>query len=314
MQFTIGQRVRFKDQAGEGTITAIVNKNTVEVDLGDDFPVEYELDELIYINKQEKLYMPQKEKNEIQNVDNEINPIILGTQLMDLSLCVAPETQDHYELYIANPEKWEILFVCHIRIKNRYEYLASGHIKSLGFAHLGRMSLDRLEFCKELHFQFLHYTTGNGLPQDILEKNFEWKMSRLEKTPTYLDLLKTEAWIFSLRDKAEEVKAIVVGSEVEIPVSQFNKKPKTEIKLSQGVKIVDLHIEKLVEKTYNLDNAQMLFIQIDACEKAISDAIVNNHSSLILIHGVGEGKLKAKIHEKLHSHPQVKQYKAADIL
>lgn len=315
MQFTLGQKVRFKDQAGEGTITAIIDKSTVEVDLGDDFPVEYDIDELIYINKQEKMLMPQKEveKNEAITT-NEINPVILGTQLMDLSLCVCPDTQDHYELYLANPEKWEVLFVCHIRIKNKYEYLTSGHIKSMGFVPLGRMSLDRLEFCKELHFQLLHYTTGNGLPQSPLEKNFEWKMSRLAKTPAYLDLLKSEAWVFSLREKEKEVQAIAVDDEVEIPVYQYNNNKPREIKIFQGVKVVDLHIEKLVEKTYNLDNAEMLFIQITACEKAISDALINHHTSLILIHGIGEGRLKAKIHEKLHAHPKVKEYRPADML
>ena len=69
-----------------------------------------------------------------------------------------------------------------------------------------------------------------------------------------------------------------------------------------------------MDKTYNLDNADMLFLQITACEKAISDALINNHTSLVLIHGVGEGRLKAKIHEKLHAHPKVKEYRPADMM
>lgn len=45
-------------------ITAIIDKKTVEVDLGDDFPVDFPIDELIVIDRKENILLPKVEKEE----------------------------------------------------------------------------------------------------------------------------------------------------------------------------------------------------------------------------------------------------------
>ncbi len=309
MKFQVGQKVRFLHQSGEGIITRIIDKKTIEVDLGDDFPVDFSPDELITIDRKENILLPKEEKEEKKETPL---PVKLGIHLMELSLAVCKDGESHYEIYLVNPEKWEMMFVCFYRIRNKFSYFSAGALRAHGLALMGRLSADELLHCKEFHFQFLHYTEAPGLPQAPMEKNFGWNKSRLEKEPLYIELLKNEAWLYSLRDtfsKPEPVK-------IENPNEAFysTTKTQTEIKLPKSTKIIDLHIEKVVKDTRGMDNATMLFAQIQVFEKAISDAIAENYASIILIHGVGEGKLKSKILEKLEFHPKVKKYQPADMM
>lgn len=306
--FVVGQKVRLLTQKGEGVITQIIDKKTIEVDLGDDFPVEFHIDEVIAIDRKEQILLPKVEKEEKKE---EFMPVKMGIHLMELSLTLSSSSTDSYELHIINPEKWEVQYVCHVRIKNKYEFLSAGQIKSNGYASLGFLSIDRLEHCKELHFQFLHYLVGTGLPQAPMEKNFAWNMSLLEKEAIYVELIRNDAWIFSLRDNNSKPESIEADGNVE---RLFVKYAKQEVKLQPPTKIVDLHIEKVLSDTRGMDNAAMLFAQIQAFEKELSEAVVENPKSLIVIHGVGEGKLKAKIHEKLATHPKVKRFSPANLL
>lgn len=310
-QFVVGQRVRLLHESGEGVVTAIIDKKTVEVDTGDDFPVEYDIDEIVAIDRFERLLKPVEDKKE--KPEEEKIPIKLGTQLMDLSLAMSKDGDD-MEVILANPEKWEMLFVCHIRIKNKYQFFSSGTLKSMGFVVLGKLSPEELSFCKEIHFQFLHFTTGVGLPQSPMEKNFFWSTNMLAKIPVFVEWFQRDAWIFSLRDTQSMPENIVVDKSVEIPSSQFSPTPKKEIKLQKPPLIVDLHIEKLVDTTYGMDNAAMLFTQIQAFEKAISDALKENHKGVIAIHGIGEGRLKSRIIDIAGKHPKVQSYQPADML
>lgn len=71
---------------------------------------------------------------------------------------------------------------------------------------------------------------------------------------------------------------------------------------------VDLHIEKLVEKWNALDNFEILTIQLQTFEKYYDLARAHHLPSLIVIHGVGTGKLRDEIHEILRHKLGVKSF------
>jgi hypothetical protein len=72
--------------------------------------------------------------------------------------------------------------------------------------------------------------------------------------------------------------------------------------------VVDLHIEKLIDKHTHLNNAEIIQIQIEAFEKWFELGQLNSLPSMIFIHGVGKGKLKAEIHELLKMKKGVKRF------
>lgn len=72
--------------------------------------------------------------------------------------------------------------------------------------------------------------------------------------------------------------------------------------------VVDLHIEKLTNAHEGLSNLEIIGMQLSAVEKWVELAIAHRQPTLILIHGVGTGKLRDEIHEILKTKREVKHF------
>ena len=64
-------------------------------------------------------------------------------------------------------------------------------------------------------------------------------------------------------------------------------------------KEIDLHIEELIEEVSGLTNHEILSIQLERVEKELDKAIDGGLKKLVLIHGVGNGRLKMEIQKIL---------------
>ena len=72
--------------------------------------------------------------------------------------------------------------------------------------------------------------------------------------------------------------------------------------------VVDLHIEKITNDFKGLTNFEIVTMQLREFEKWYDLAVAHHLPSLIIIHGVGKGKLKEEIHEILKTKRDVKYF------
>jgi hypothetical protein len=72
--------------------------------------------------------------------------------------------------------------------------------------------------------------------------------------------------------------------------------------------VIDLHIEKLQDHFTRLSNFEILTLQLNEFEKYYDLAIAHKQPTLVVIHGVGEGKLRDEIHERLRLKKEVKSF------
>ena len=72
--------------------------------------------------------------------------------------------------------------------------------------------------------------------------------------------------------------------------------------------IVDIHIEKLTDDWKHLSNFEILTIQLKEFEKWYELAVAHRQPELIIIHGVGSGKLREEIHDILKIKKEVKTF------
>jgi hypothetical protein len=72
--------------------------------------------------------------------------------------------------------------------------------------------------------------------------------------------------------------------------------------------VVDLHIEKLTDSWKHLTNAEIMTIQLKEFEKWYELATAHRQSQLIVIHGIGSGRLRNEIHELLRTRAEVKTF------
>jgi dsDNA-specific endonuclease/ATPase MutS2 len=73
---------------------------------------------------------------------------------------------------------------------------------------------------------------------------------------------------------------------------------------------VDLHVDKLVRTTKGMTNFDMLNLQLDIAKHKIDFAIAKRIKRVVLIHGVGEGVLKAELETLLRRYDNIKFYEA----
>ena len=76
-------------------------------------------------------------------------------------------------------------------------------------------------------------------------------------------------------------------------------------------KIIDLHIEKIFPDYKVTNDVDILQIQVDYFVNCLNNRINSNLPYVDIIHGIGEGKLREKIHEILDSY-ELKYYEQTD--
>lgn len=72
--------------------------------------------------------------------------------------------------------------------------------------------------------------------------------------------------------------------------------------------VVDLHIEKITDDWNGLSNHEIVSLQLKTFEKYYDLAVAHMQPSLIVIHGVGTGRLREEIHEQLKHRKEVKTF------
>ncbi len=72
--------------------------------------------------------------------------------------------------------------------------------------------------------------------------------------------------------------------------------------------VVDLHFEKIYPNKTDIPHNEKLQIQLEYFLKALENAIISSQKSLVIIHGLGKGVLKAEIHGILDQTKEVHSY------
>lgn len=76
------------------------------------------------------------------------------------------------------------------------------------------------------------------------------------------------------------------------------------------VLVVDLHIEKLVKSKKGMSNFDILSLQLDTAKHKLDFSIQKRFPKVVLVHGVGDGVLKADICSMLRRYDNIRFYDA----
>lgn len=74
--------------------------------------------------------------------------------------------------------------------------------------------------------------------------------------------------------------------------------------------VVDLHIEKLVKNKHGMSNYDILSLQLDTAKHKLEFAMQKRFPKVVLVHGVGDGVLKADIYSMLRRYDRIQFYEA----
>lgn len=74
---------------------------------------------------------------------------------------------------------------------------------------------------------------------------------------------------------------------------------------------IDLHIEELIDNFSGMSNFEIVNVQLNHFNKALDNAIHGHYRKLIVIHGVGNGRLKQEVRNILSSYSNVRFFDAS---
>lgn len=320
MKFQIGDTVLILHSNEEGEIIDIINEKMVLVDVkGVKFPAYTDQLDFPYFKRfsEKKMFPAKKEKKYIDDIKKEklstATKVADGAWLTFLPVFHTDEFGD------------EVVEELKVHLVNRTE-AAYNFIYKL--TYFGKPEFELKNIVNPFEDFYLHDVAFADLNDNPIF-GFEFSLVQPDKK-------KAEYYESSLKLKAKQLftrlEEIKLKNEPTFSYKLFEKYPDRAFEesfdmdnlASKGYKIydakkarqhldpprsvIDLHIEKLSNDWKHLSNYEILSIQLKTFEKYYELALAHIQPSLIVIHGVGEGKLRDEIHDRLRLKREVKSF------
>jgi len=321
VKFEIGDKVTVLHSNEEGEVVEMINDKMVLVEVrGVRFPAYIDQLDFPYFKRfSEKKNLPlKKEKTFVDQLPTDKSKKTSNPQ-DGFWLRILPVSDD-------DEFGDEVVESLKIYLVNHTEKGLSFHYK-LNYAGKPDFSLNNeIPASKEFYLHDIPFENLNDAP--VFEFDFSLLQAEKSKAPHFETSLKLKAKQVFLR--IEEIRKKGEASFAYKLFDKYPDKPLEEDKPDyqapgrNGNKIydakhsrqhlepakyeVDLHIEKLTPDWRNLTNFEMLTLQLNTFEKYLDLAIAHHQHNLIVIHGVGKGKLKDEIHEILNARREVRSF------
>lgn len=320
MKYQIGDKVLILHSNEEAEVVDIINDEMMLVDVqGVKFPVYMDQVDFPYFKRftGKKMFPVVKEKQFVDDVRKEkptkearaedgvwlaILPVMITDEFGD-------EIADLLKLHLVNrtEQSYNFIYKQHFfgkpdfELKNSINPFENFYLHDISVADLNdspsfdfEFSLFQPEKNKAEHFE----TTVKLKPKQLFAKIKELK----EKNKATFSQLLFEKY----PDKTFEDK--VELSDVVKHKHRIYDAKKAKQHLEPARSVIDLHIEKLSDDWKHLSNYEILTLQLKTFEKYFDLAFSHHQHSLIVIHGVGEGRLRDEIHDLLRLKREVKSF------
>jgi hypothetical protein len=331
MKCGIGDKVRFLNDVGGGTVTKIINKTTVGVQTDDGFEIPALDSELVIIGQgDEKLksIIPDKETSGTKTISkkpvsaanadikkhSEPVPVAVSRKeeidpkgnTISLYLAFVPEsssklTAGNQSLYIINDSDYRVFYSLSAWNIGNVTPLKSGILLPDSKELVKNYGNNELNNQLVINIQSIFFKNTQYVVQQPEYSDITINPIKLCKDSSFIenDFFEQNAYIISIADsKQEELLKQITNEAVSNSIKQKDTAPKP--KVQKDVKLdteeIDLHIEELVDNHQNLSNGEIVQLQIARFETALEGGIRSNSTKkMIFIHGVGNGKLKFEI-------------------
>jgi len=315
MKLRIGDTVRFLNEVGEGVITRFKDKETVFVEITDGFEIPYLCKLLVPIHT-ELILNP-----EVENMEMELETILSDSVyfIIEVDHEMTMLVSD-YKFYLFNSSSYNVSFTYSVKDDEYYQTLKHGEIGAYQKVFLKQV---KKNFFKEFAYHKIecifyknkHYKSQIPLAEVLYINDKIMSQSDLIqhnefKFPVYAFILKE-----NFLDKDVIERTITMEDVTRLKaIKEFKQPQKISVakqRIKDLTKEIDLHIEELVDSHSGLTNSEILSIQLQKFEREIQYCLSNGIKKLIVIHGVGNGKLKQEIISILKTIDDIKYYDAS---
>lgn len=314
-RFLIGDKVRFLHGTEEGVVKKYLSADTLEIVLTDGFEIPVNIIELAPIAKKEIekpaahsninqyikelpkvndllpknpiLYVYQKEEKLVIGLFNNTNETLLHAFYAQPNAANQRNEWKGLSFGILEPNEKESIYEdFKANIQNTYKWLIS------------------------------YQSFNNGYHIKQAQANIEFKVDKSIFQKPGINLFDNDSKVYLINNIENQKIEKKLDPEI-IRANMLEKKYITadnnlsNQKLVRPTLTIDLHAEKLFKSSDMPPTEFVLMHQLEQLDIALNKAIAENCASLIIIHGIGTGKLKQSILYKIKRIPQVKTFKDA---
>lgn len=315
-----GDKVRFLNAVGGGTVTSVINKTMVNVEDDNGFEMPTLISELVVI---EELFSPnpknkfssnnsQETKTEkaIKNDMPKSEPkYIAGRDNPDFYMAFVPQNdanpvEGELKVYLVNNSNNFVLYnYSHYANKN-FRSVESGKMNPNSKRYMESFSRFNLNELPDFQFQLIFFKEESAQLEKPLVKSMKLNPVKFYRQNSYVKTryFTQNAMVISLLENETETEDVLEINEKELAQSLTEKdniQPVVKKVITPDLVEVDLHIHELLEDTRGLSNHEMLEIQMGRFRNEIETAIQNNVRRIVFIHGIGNGTLKQELRKEL---------------
>jgi hypothetical protein len=319
MKFQVGDKVLILHSNEEGEVIDIINNKMVMVDVrGVKFPAYIDqLDFPYYRNfSEKKLFPKKKEKKYIDDIKKEKDNaprVSDGVWITFLPVMETDEFEDEVveelKLHLINRTETAYKFIYKLNYFGETDFDLKNEILPFQDFYLHDIPFENLNDSPTFEFEFSllqpqknkaeYYEASLRLkPKQLFAKIEE---TRRKGQATFSHLLFERYPDKVIEEKVEPgIHALKTNAAYDASKAAQYMQPARSV--------VDLHIEKITDNWQRLTNHEILTLQLRTFEKYYDLAVAHMQPSLIVVHGLGTGRLREEIHEQLKHRKEVKTF------
>ncbi|MXV14763.1 Smr/MutS family protein [Hufsiella ginkgonis] len=291
----LGDFVRFVDEKMEGYVTRIIDDKTVGVTT-EDFEIP------VLRTKITRVFGEDQAGSAGEAVTVSRPVASFNENVIFLAVVSNPKQPAVVNFFIVNTTSYTLAAGVHGERSGKVRGEFSGEVAPGSSRQVFTASLSEVSSWPRLLVQLLYFTAES---RDALKKPVEFNEKFTAKdfsgSKKQIPLMDQPGWEFRLDPQPVIIDAQKLKE-------SFFRAPETQAAVARPLPEVDLHIEKLRDDHQFLTSSEMLTIQLAEFRRNLEAAVVHKLSSVIFIHGAGNGTLRHEIHKALGRHPGVKTF------
>lgn len=315
MKFSIGDIILLKRSGEEGHVTAFINPQMLEVEVnGTTFPVYLDDIDHPYLkwftDKTKKKKQTLPEQLPVEKATDRKQRLAKGVYLFFMPVyktdVLEEEVVEQLKIYLLNEMPQPVNFLYDVRFAHKSEFKHEGTLHAFGNVYLHSVSYPDMNDQPRFHWQLTdtvneQMDTAEGILRIRPAKLFEHINHLLQHSePTFSYPLIEDFVPKKQKAPKEKPEPFIKPRTLPLITTSTIEAARYEI---------DLHIESLIENKRGLTTADILNKQLDTLQHYIQLAIVHRQERMVVIHGLGKGRLREEVHTILKQIPEVSRYK-----
>jgi dsDNA-specific endonuclease/ATPase MutS2 len=329
MNFKIGDKVRFLNEKGEGIVSKLINKTTVGVTVEDGFEIPYQTSGLLLLQNEISTEMDVNNENTAA-ISTEIksNKNFKKQEQEGIYVAFSPEKindilHSDINVWFINNTEYKLLFTYSLFQNGNFITLETGN--AAAFESLLIETIDRKELSDFSNFKIevLFFNEKEHQHQAPVSEIIKLKPIKLYKENAFAqnNFISEKALIMpvthlndSLENPTQQISKVDLSKILfqKQTYSNSTKKSKPHISNDPSAEMeINLHIEELLDSYKGMSNGEIIQVQLKHFQQALDKAINEHYRKLVVIHGVGNGRLKGEVRNILSSYNNLKHHDAS---